>query len=82
VLTWPNGIHKPNGKSIFLALFAQLTAKFLYTLQWGPLSSKIAPFPWSDLDRHLIRDSFGQSVLITQTVSTSVEPYFGQMTAD
>ena len=34
-------VHIPNGKSIGSAVFAQLTAESLYTLQWAPLSPKI-----------------------------------------
>jgi len=40
---WPTRIHNPNNKSIGSAVFAQLTAESPYTLQWGPLSPKIAP---------------------------------------
>jgi len=34
---------EPNSKSIGSAVFAQLTVESLYTLQWAPLSHKIAP---------------------------------------
>jgi len=40
---WPTQIHNPNGKSIGSAVFAPVTAESPYTLQWAPLSSKIAP---------------------------------------
>jgi len=39
----PTRVHNPNGKSIGSALFAQLTAESAYTLQWAPLSTRIAP---------------------------------------
>ena len=38
----PNWVHNPNGKSIGSAISAQLTAESPYTLQWAPLSLKIA----------------------------------------
>jgi len=43
--------HNPNGISIGLAVFAQMTAEYPYTLQWGvPFSPQNCPFPWRDLD--------------------------------
>ena len=41
----PTGVHNPNGKSIASAVLAQLTAESrpTYTLQWPPLSTRIAP---------------------------------------
>ena len=39
----PTRVHNPNGKSIGLAVCAQLTAESPYTLQWVTLSLKIAP---------------------------------------
>jgi len=39
----PPRVHNPNGKSIASAVFAELTAESLYTLQWAPVSPKIAP---------------------------------------
>ena len=36
-------VHNPNVKSIGSAVSAQLTAGSPYTLQWAPLSHKIAP---------------------------------------
>jgi len=41
---WPTQVHNPNGKLISSAISAQLTAESPYTLQWAPLSPKIAPF--------------------------------------
>ena len=38
----PTRVHNPNGKSIGSAVFIQLTAESSYTLQWAPLSPKIA----------------------------------------
>jgi len=42
-------VHNPNGKSIGSAVSAQLTAESQYTVQWAPLSPKIAP-SYGDLD--------------------------------
>jgi len=41
-----------------------------------PLSAlKIAPFPWGDLDPHLIHDLLGPPESTTQTAYQSVEPF-------
>ena len=59
--TWflgPNRVQIPNGISIGSAMYAQLTADCRYTLQWDAYSpQKIYPFPWGDLDPHLIHGS-------------------------
>jgi len=48
----------PNGIPIGSAVFAQTTVECPYTLQWDAHSSpKICPFPWGDLDPHLIHGS-------------------------
>jgi len=50
---WPTRVHNRNGKWIGSAIFAQLTTESAYTLQWAPLSTRIAPshgdldLPWS-----------------------------------
>jgi len=42
---WPIRLHNPNGTSIGSAVFAQMTAKWLYTLQrFACFPLKIAPF--------------------------------------
>jgi len=38
--------HNPNCITIGSAIFAQVTVECLYTLQWVPLSQKIAPSHW------------------------------------
>jgi len=45
----PTRVHNRNGKWIGLAVFEQLTAESGYTLQWAPLSTRIA-LPMEDLD--------------------------------
>jgi len=56
--TWflvPIWVQNPNGISIGLAVFAQITAECLYTLQYdGPFPLKIASSHWGNLDAHLI----------------------------
>jgi len=39
----PFWVHGPNDITIGSAIFTQVTAEFYYTLQWVPLSPKIAP---------------------------------------
>jgi len=41
--------HNPNGMTIDLAVFAQVTAECPYTLLWAPLSPKLL-FPMGNLD--------------------------------
>jgi len=62
VLLRPTRVHNANDKSIGSAVFAQLTAESHYTLQWAPLSLKIAP-SHRDLNPHLIHGSLGPPVL-------------------
>jgi len=46
VLPWPTRVHNPNGKSIGLAVFAQVTAECSYILQWdSPFPPQNCPFP-------------------------------------
>ena len=40
-----------------------------------PFSLKNCPFPWEDLDTHLIHDFLGQSKSTIQTASRSVRPF-------
>jgi len=40
----PTEVHDQNGKSVGLTVSAQLMAESAYTLQWAPLSTRIAPF--------------------------------------
>jgi len=39
----PTRLRNPNGKLIASAVLAQLTVESAYTLQWEPLSTRIAP---------------------------------------
>jgi len=54
----PTRVHNPNGISIGSAVLAQLIAESPYTLQWAPLSPKIAD-THGVLDPHLAHDSSG-----------------------
>jgi len=44
----PTRVHNRNGEWIGFAVFAQLTAESAYTLQWAPLSNRIAPSHWKE----------------------------------
>jgi len=59
--TWflvPIWIQNLNSISIGLAVFTQMTAECVYILQWDAHSPpKNYPFPWGDLDLHLIHGS-------------------------
>ena len=57
---WPTRVHNPNGKSIGLAVSAQLMAESQYTLQWATLSPKL-PLLVGGSGPHLIHDSLCQS---------------------
>jgi len=47
-----------------------------YTLQWDAhFPPKISPFPWGDLDPHLIHGSPGPPKSSTQTAARSVQPF-------
>ena len=52
------------------------TAECTYTLQWDAHSpQKICPFPWGDLDAHLIYGSSGPPKSSTQKAARSVQPF-------
>jgi len=70
----PTRVHNPNGKSIGLAIFAQLTAESPYTLQCTPLSPKWPLFT-GDLKPQPTHDSMSPSKPINQTASWSVQPF-------
>jgi len=72
-LLWRTRILNPNGISIGSAVFANLTAKRLYSLQWSALSPSKLPIPVGDLDPHLKHDSFGPSEPKTQGASRLVQ---------
>jgi len=68
----PTQVHNPNGKSISVAVTAQLTAESPYTLQWATHSTKW-PHLMGDLDPHLTHDSLSQTKPPIQTASQSVQ---------
>jgi len=65
---------EPNSKSIGSAVFAQLTVESIYTLQWAPLSYKIA-LPTGDRDPRLTRDSSDPFEFVTETAPRPVQPF-------
>jgi len=77
--TWfqrPIRAHNPNGTPIASAVFAQTTVECPYTLQWDAHSPpKICPFPWGDLDLHLIHGFPGRPKSSTQMAAWSVQPF-------
>jgi len=72
----PIQAHNPNGISISSSVFAQMTADSPYTSQWNaPFSAQNFPFPWGDLNPHLIHSSLGQPESSTQSTYRSVQPF-------
>ena len=67
-------VHSPNGKSICSAISAQLTAESPYTLQWAPLSPKIAPSHGGS-GPHVRHDSLDPPEFTSQTTFRSVQPF-------
>jgi len=77
----PTRVHNQNGKWIGLAVFAQLTAESAYTLQWAPLSTRIAP-SHGDLDLPCNTWCF-RPMRAHNPNGTSIGPaVFAQMTAE
>ena len=87
--TWHSMPYKPQNHTCFLkltittslhrfgsAVFAQTTVECPYTFQWDAHSPpKICPFPWGDLDPHLIHGTPGPPKSSTQTAARSVQPF-------
>ena len=72
----PTRVHIPNGSSIGLAVFAQLTAESPYTLQRAtPFLLKTAPSRMGS-EPHLTHGSLGSPESTTQTEYRSVPPFF------
>jgi len=84
--TWflrPIQAYNPNGISIGLAVFAQMTAETSCTLQWDAPSTlpQNCPFPWgSGLDPSNTWFP-GPTWYSTQTASRSVQPFFAGLTS-
>jgi len=70
----PTRVLSPNGKSIDLAVSAQLTAESPYTLQCATLSPEITPSHWGS-GPHQIRDSLGHSEITIQTTWWLIQPF-------
>jgi len=68
---WTNN---PNSKSIGSAVFAQLAAGSAYTLQWVPLSTRIAPSNGGS-GPHVIHGSLGPPEFWTQTTTRSLQSF-------
>ena len=72
----PIRAHNPNGIHIGSAVFAQTTVEYPYTLQWDAHSpQKICPFPWGDLESHLIHGSPGPPKSSTKKAARSVQSF-------
>jgi len=71
----PTWVHNSNGISIGSAVFAQMTARCPYTLQWTPFFPSKLPIPMEDLDPRLIRGSLGPPESSAQMESRSVQPF-------
>jgi len=77
----PTRVHNRKGKWIGLVVFAQLTAESAYTLQWAPLSTRIAA-SHGDLDRPCNTWCF-RPVRAHNPNGTSIgSAVFAQMTAE
>jgi len=76
--TWcfpPKRVHNQNGTSIGSAVFAQMTAECLYTLQWlGCFPLKLS-LPMLASGPHLILGSFGPHKSATQMATWSLQPF-------
>jgi len=72
---WPIQAHNPNGISIGLAVFVQMTAESHYTLQWDAPSPSKLPLLMGDLDPHLIHGSLGSLESSTRAASRLVQPF-------
>jgi len=77
----PTGVRNQNGKWIGWAVFARLTTESAYTLQWAPLSTRIAP-PMGDLDLPCNTWCF-RPIRVHNPNGTSIgSAVFAQMTAE
>jgi len=72
----PDQADNPNDITIGSAVFAQVTAEYPYTLHRdAPFPPQNCPFPWGDLDFHLIHGSLGPLESSTQMAFRSVQPF-------
>ena len=72
----PIPAHNPNAISIGSAVLAQMTTERPYTLQQDALPPQNCPFPWGDVDHHLIHGSLGLPESPTQTASQLLQPFW------
>ena len=77
--TWLLGLtapDMPNAISTEPAVSSVLTLHYPYTLLWdGPFPTQNGPFPWGDLDPHLIHGDCRPPHPTCQTASRSVQPF-------
>jgi len=76
--TWcfrPIRVHNPNGTSIGSAVFAQMTAGCLYTLQWFTCFPSKLPLPMLASGLHVIRGSLAPPESGTQMGTSSFQPF-------
>jgi len=76
--TWcfrPIWVHNPNGTSIGSAVFAQMAAECLYTLQWFACFPSKLLLPMLASGPHLIRGSLGPPESGTQMATWSFQPF-------
>jgi len=73
----PIRARNPNGISLGLAVFAQMTTECPYTLQWdAPFPCQNYPLPMGDLRKpHLIHGFLGPPESSIQTTSRSIQPF-------
>jgi len=77
----PTRVHNRNGKWIGSTVFAQLTAESAYTLQWAPLSTRIA-LSHGDLDLPRNTWCFGPMRAHNRNGTSIGSAVFAQMTAE
>jgi len=68
-------VHNPNGTSIGSAVFAQMTAECLYTLQWFACFPSKLPLPMLSSRPHLILGSLSPPESATQMATWSFQPF-------
>jgi len=72
---WPIRFHNPNDTSIGLAVFAQMTAECLYTLQWFDYFPSKFPLPMLVYGPPVIRGSLGPPKSGAQMTTWSFQPF-------
>ena len=80
MLSWAYPSSNPKEHLVRFSRFCTAHRRMFLLYNGLPLPSQNCPFPWENLDLHLIHSFLGPSEFSSQRVSRSVQPFFAGLT--